>query len=624
MKTSELKSRLGQAFAWERVICRIITSWCSFAAVNLFNGYNFFDLSYAHDTSLLRVVIISALFFIVYSAASILLSNFESDSWYLLISSTVCVVRWLMCYAPEENQYLFLFAVIAVYTLFVLYFIRKNEALFDKIKLTNKAVIIIAVICGGVSCFVIALTTCLRHAVFATPNFDFGLFVNMFHNMKETGLPLVTSERDVLLSHFAVHISPIYYLLLPFYFVFPSPLTLQIGQAVLVSSGIIPTLLLCRHFKLSNKATAAVAFIYSFYPVLSAACLYDIHENCFLVPLLLWMFYFFEKEKYPLMYLFAILTFAVKEDAAIYVIIFAVFIIFSRKKFLHGIILAAGAVAYFCLALSVLSQTGAYYAELYADATPNPPINGPMINRFNNLIFDSEDGLKGALQVALTNPGYLLTQLFTEEGGGYKKLVYFVQMLLPLGFLPFCTKKVSRWLLIAPILMNMLTYYPYQYDIGFQYHFGVSAFLIYAFVMNINEIKTPTKKTLISIGAVACCCIYVFSVLPSLNTYMSWYNSNHKIYANVEEKLDAIPEDASVAASTFLVSHLADRSEIYQTAYHGTEPDVDFVVLDARYESEVKKTTIYIFRGYNVVYTMENRLIILVRNDSKFADSYPK
>lgn len=619
MNLSEFKNRLRSTFSWERVICRAITSWCSFAAVNLFNGENFFRLSYAQDTSLLRVLIISAIFFAVYSAVGLLLYNMESDSWYLLASSTVCVVRWLLCYTPVENEALFLLAVMGVYTLFVLYFVHRNEALFDKIRLGNRSTLILIAISGVLSCAVIAVTSCFRYLSFAAPNFDFGLFVNMFHNMKETGLPLVTSERDVLLSHFVVHISPIYYLLLPFYYIFPSPLTLQIGQAVLVSSGIIPTVLLCRHFKLSNKATLAASVIYSFYPVLTTACFYDLHENCFLVPLLLWMFYFFEREKYPFMYLFAVLTFAVKEDAAIYVAIFAIFVIFSRKKYLHGIILAAASVAYFCIALSVLSKTGDYYAELYADATPNPAIKGPMINRFDNLIFDAEEGLLGALKVALTNPGYLLTQLFTEKTGGWGKIVYFVQMFLPLGLLPFCTKKVSRWLLIVPILMNMLTYYPYQYDIGFQYHFGVSAFLIYAFVMNLKDIKTPTKKTLITVGATACCCIYLFSAVPSLNTYASWYSSNHEIYAKVEEKLDAIPKEASVAASTFLVAHLADRSEIYQTIYHGIEADTDYVVIDARYETEVDKVPLYIYKGYEVQDTLENRLIILVKADSEYA-----
>ena len=28
------------------------------------------------------------------------------------------------------------------------------------------------------------------------------------------------------------------------------------------------------------------------------------------------------------------------------------------------------------------------------------------------------------------------------------------------------------------VLMNLMPVYPYQYDIGFQYHFGVTAFLV--------------------------------------------------------------------------------------------------------------------------------------------------
>ena len=59
--------------------------------------------------------------------------------------------------------------------------------------------------------------------------------------------------------------------------------------------GVIPVILLCRHMKLSGKATVLVSFIYSFYPALTMGCAYDLHENCFLAPLLLWLFYFFEK-----------------------------------------------------------------------------------------------------------------------------------------------------------------------------------------------------------------------------------------------------------------------------------------------------------------------------------------
>ena len=148
----------------------------------------------------------------------------------------------------------------------------------------------------------------------------------------------------MFLSHFAVHISPIYYLLLPFYCIFPSPHTLQIGQAVIVASGVIPVWLLARHFKLSGRMQILVTCIYSLYPAATVGCFYDLHENCFLLPLLLWTFYFFEREKYLPMYLFAFGVLLVKEDAAMYLIMFALLVIISKKKYLHGFILAAGAV----------------------------------------------------------------------------------------------------------------------------------------------------------------------------------------------------------------------------------------------------------------------------------------
>lgn len=615
-KLKILLHRIRPSFVWERVICRLIAAWCSFALVNLLGTEgNFFDLSFAQDTSMLRVVLMTALFFFIYSAVNVLLSDYESDTWFLLAAATVCISHWLAFYENSNNRFLFMMAVIVVYALFAVYFVRKNELLWQKWNPGKRSVWTVAILCGVFSGFIIAALTCYRYLTFSSPNFDFGLFVNMFHNMKETGLPLSTAERDVLLSHFVVHISPIYYLLLPFYFIFPSPLTLQIGQAVVLASGIVPVVLLCRHFKLSGKVSMLLTFLYALYPAISGGCFYDIHENCFLTPLLLWMFYFFEREKYPFMYLFAFLTFTVKEDAAFYVVLFALFVLLSRKKFLHGGILMLASLAYFGIAMSILEASSAHYAELYADATPNPAIGGPMINRFDNLIFDTAEGLVGAVRTALVNPGYLLTQLFTTTKVGFEKFVYFFQLFLPLGFLPFCTKKASRWLLIAPVLMNLLTNYQYQYDIGFQYHFGISAFLVYASAMNLPELHAPNRKTILSFAASACLCMYLVTVIPKYATYYERWQTGHENYQKMDEILDTIPEDASVCCSTFLLAHVADRDEVYELNYHGNVGDIDYVIFDARYAIDEKQLNAYLDQGYTVKEEHEGLLLILEKAD---------
>ena len=603
-----------ETLTWERSICRLITSWVIFTAFGLSKEGNFFDINYAQETSFSSMIGWCALIFAVLTAVKYFLRGFETDTWALMLGATVCVVNWLMDFTDSSKKFTFMLAVIVVYSLFAVYFIHKNDrlwAFFRDWKPSKKVVIIICALCGAASCAGIAIFTCLRYLTFSSPTFDFGIWVNMFHYMKETGLPLVTCERNVLLSHFAVHLSPIYYVMLPFYMIFPSPLTLQITQAVVIASGVIPVILLCRHFALSGKATVLVSFIYSFYPALTMGCAYDLHENCFLTPLLLWLFYFFEKEKYLPMYIFALATLTVKEDAAIYIIVFAVFLILSKKKFLHGGILAAVALAYFFTALSILENTAEYYAEFYKDSFANPVIDGPMVNRFDNLILNKEDGLLGAVKTALVNPGYLLTQLFTTNKADWGKIIYALQMFLPVGLIPFCTKKPSRYLLIAPILINLLTQYVYQYDIGFQYHFGITAFLIYATLLNLRDMEPPTKKTLLGIGAVACTCIYIVTAVPNIVYLSDAWKNNRETYAKIEEILDTIPEDASVICTYGLLSHIADRDEIYDIDYHGTKYEKDYIIFDTRYLDYTSKIQSALNQGYTVKEEHKGLIIIL-------------
>ena len=238
-----------------------------------------------------------------------------------------------------------------------------------------------------------------------------------------------------------------------------------------------------------------------------------------------------------------------------------------------------------------------------------------MINRYENLIFNATDGLIGVVKTAIVNPGYLLTQLISANDNGWGKIVYFIQMLLPLGFIPFFTKKPSRWLLIAPILLNLLTTYPYQYDIEFQYHFGISAFLIYAVIINLPDLKPDFAKCTITLSIAACCCLYTFSVLPSLWDNIVCYDMDKEQCKQMQIVLDRIPDDASVSCSTFLLPYLANREEIYEIYYHGYEDDVDYVVIDARGTGDQKAIRSYLSQGYIIQEEHEGMLVILVKKE---------
>ena len=163
------------------------------------------------------------------------------------------------------------------------------------------------------------------------------------------------------------------------------------------------------------------------------------------------------------------------------------------------------------------------------------------------------------------------------------------------------------------MLMNLVTMYIYQYNINFQYNFGVSAFLIYAMMINLPELSRPVRKNMVALGAAACLLMYTVYVMPYYNTYTERWESGKETYEQMEAILDSLPEDASLNVSTFLLAHVADRDEIYELNYHGDVADVDFVVLDLRYEDNklAAHRRAYLRQGYTVFETYDGLIEIL-------------
>ena len=200
-------------------------------------------------------------------------------------------------------------------------------------------------------------------------------------------------------------------------------------------------------------------------------------------------------------------------------------------------------------------------------------------------------------------------------------------IILGLVFLTCCSRKPSRWLLLTPWLMNLLTMYQYQYDIGFQYHYGITAFRGYAMILNLPELRTPTRRGLLSFGAVACCCIYLVTVIPKLGSGIDRWNSGKDTYRQMDEILDTLPEDASLCVSTMLLAHVHDRDVLYEVGYNITtvtkdgvkqkgliHDDADYVVLDQRYNN-TDYLNVYLANGYekDPDYAQYEKLILVLR-----------
>ena len=405
---------------------------------------------------------------------------------------------------------------------------------------------------------VLAQSCIMRYKIFYASTYDFGIFAQMFENMAKYGLQITNVERNMELSHFAVHFSPIYYLLLPFYMIFRSPESLLVMQAAAAALGAFPLALIAEKFGLSRTNILLVVMSYLLYPALSGGLFFDFHENKFLTVLILWLLYFLtpgkndNPPKYIFAYIFAALVLMVKEDSFLYVLCAGLYTItlkqdgrFVKKNILHGILLALISVLYFLFSTFYLKTYGL----------------GVMTYRYDLFLRESEDGFLPIIVNVLKNPALLLSSLLSVP----EKLEFVLYMLLPLCFLPFVTKKFNFLFLVVPmIIMNLATDYIYQYDVNFQYTYGVTPLLFFLAIKNLSKIKREHIAKLCV--AMACFSAVLFSskVVNKIHSFNYIYSALGHEFVETEQMLEKIPMDASVSANTFLVPHLIKREKVYK------------------------------------------------------------
>lgn len=416
---------------------------------------------------------------------------------------------------------------------------------------------------------------------FSSPTYDFGIFSQMFYHMKESGLPMTTVERDGLLSHFAVHVSPIYYLMLPFYWLAPIPATLQVLQAATITSAVIPLWKIGKHHGLTGVQRMLVCAVLLLYPAFSGGTSYDIHENCFLTPLILWLLYGIDRKNAVITAIAAVLTLMVKEDAAVYVAVVALWLIVKTvlrlkkldvQNLITGISLLAISLGWFFLVTGYLAKSG----------------DGVMTYRYNNFMYDGSSSLITVIKSVILNPMKAVYECVDAE-----KLYFIAMTLLPLLGLPLLTRRYERYILLIPyILVNLMSDYQYQHDIFFQYTFGSNAFLMYLTVVNLVDLKINWHRTfVVSAATIVSIVCFATVVVPKAIHYPIQAIQYQGYYQNIRDTLDTIPDGASVTATTFYTTHLSQREVLYDIRYCSQEHllETEYVVLKLSADSDFKK-----------------------------------
>ena len=236
------------------------------------------------------------------------------------------------------------------------------------------------------------------------------------------------------------HWSPVWLLVAPLFKLWPSGLTLQLLQAVLLGSAVVPAYALARRYL--GPAAAPFALLVLFYPPVVAYAYNDVHEAAF-VPVLVWgLLWAIDGERYVWFALLAIVAIDVREDASIGLAVFGCALAVHALRTPRGAS-ACGIFTGFrrpravALAGGALAIGGATVAALYLWLVHPYEDLGTHLGGLYVYPFARDPR---ALLVALASDPRHFADVITFE-----KITYVVRLLAPLAFLPL----LSRWSLLA-------------------------------------------------------------------------------------------------------------------------------------------------------------------------------
>jgi uncharacterized membrane protein len=390
-----------------------------------------------------------------------------------------------------------------------------------------------------------------RHHALRTHALDLGQYVQTVWSIANgygatfTLIPgYVTTVR---MNAWADHFQPILYALVPLVWITPSVSLILLAQVVAFALGAVAvfhyTARRADSVGVAHAVAGAFAVVYLLNPSLHGINLRDIHPAAFVIPLLLAAAALHDARRFAWCAVAVIAAAACREDAAVAVVGFGIWLALVRSRWVAGAAVAVAAIALLAFDLQVLMPSyrvdGGGYHHLY---------------RYTHL----GSSLGEILTSLAFRPWRWLPVVFTVP-----KLVYALAMLAPLGFLPVLAPRVLA--AAAPgLAMNLLSVDPILINPRGQYQSFVLPFLVLAAVDGYFVLRARWEGRRlpgIALGAAACFALILTSRTFNDFSVRFWWLGAPERAAHA--LMGRIPPDAPVSANERLVPHLVMRKEVF-------------------------------------------------------------
>lgn len=400
--------------------------------------------------------------------------------------------------------------------------------------------------------------------------FDLGIMIQTWYNTSHGELLVESVNLGIPATRFwLAHWEFIYVPLVLFYKLASRPETLLVLQSVFLAIGALPVYLLAKE-RLHNRVAGVVfAAAYLLYPAMQNTNLFDVHGIVFATSLMLYAFYFLDKERTGWFLFFAFLALLCREDLAIVWGMTGIYLVVIKKHFKLGILLVAVGALWF----------GAFYFG-----------RSWMIHHFNVGLSEVAKSitkpshwayLKGG-KLILEDPIYFLDEHFLTK----LNAAYLIWLFAPLAFLSLASP--SSLAIATPILLINLTsdWYP-AHVIEYPYTATLTPIFFVSAIYGLDNVLRRLQQRGANESRVYGLCYIMLAVvlLTSAATCVAksniwkvaeWKRTPH--HEAIDRVASKVPENASLSVDTILGSRTAERRELY--AFPDNIDSVDYILYD--------------------------------------------
>ncbi|UCC87584.1 MAG: DUF2079 domain-containing protein [Anaerolineales bacterium] len=415
-----------------------------------------------------------------------------------------------------------------------------------------------------------------RHAALATNGLDLGNVNQALWNTAQGNILEFTNMAPVR-NRLALHVEPILFLFVPFYWVgLGGPSLLLIAQAIVVGLGALPLYWLAcdalggsrqdEHttslFRAAyNLLPAVFPLAYLLLPALEAAVMYDFHAVTLAPTFLLFAFYYSPLRSYAregdrvwLFGLFTALALACKEDMGLTVAMLGLYVMVARWRWRWGGVTGLVGAAWFGIAVFLIqpqfSPTGGnIQADRYAWLGDTPLTMMDTVLRRPSMVWDH-------LWERANLPGYL---------GGLLLPTAFLSLLCPLAWLPG----------LPSLAINLLSDNPFTWRLeDFHYAAPIVPFVFIAAIRGLRRLSGWVGRwSQVGRGVVwviACGLLLAASLVyhdARGFSPLAWSSQPRVVtqhHRRAEIVFVQIPPSASLFAQSNLNPHVSGRRVLYQ------------------------------------------------------------